>query len=44
VISFKSWKPNNDVFTSFNFISRIWSWHSISRLVENCVFLMYMYS
>jgi hypothetical protein len=38
VLSFKSWKLNNGVLTSFCAISRIWSWHSISWLVENCVF------
>jgi hypothetical protein len=38
VLSFKSWKLNNGVFTSFCATSRIWSWHSISWLVENCVF------
>jgi hypothetical protein len=38
VLSFKSWKLNNGVLTSFCTISRIWSWHSISWLVENCVF------
>ncbi len=30
VLSFKSWKLNNGVLTSFCGISRIWSWHSIS--------------
>jgi len=45
VLSFKSWKLNNSVPTSFWATSRIWSWHSISSSVENCVvFLMYMYS
>jgi hypothetical protein len=38
VLNFKSWKLNNGVFTSFCVISHIWSWHSISWLVENCVF------
>jgi hypothetical protein len=38
VLSFKTWKLNSDVITSFCAISRIWSWHSISRSVENCVF------
>jgi hypothetical protein len=38
VLSFKSWKLNNGVFTSFCAISCIWNWHSISWLVENCVF------
>jgi hypothetical protein len=38
VLSFKSWKLNNSVFTSFYAISRIWNWHSISLSVENCVF------
>jgi hypothetical protein len=45
VFSFKFWKQNNGVLTSFCAISRILSWHSISWLVEKlCVFLMYMYS
>jgi hypothetical protein len=45
VLSFKSWKLNNSVFTSFWVTSCIWSWHSISWSVEKlCVFLMYMYS
>ncbi len=45
VLSFKSWKLNDDIFTSFCAISCIWSWHSIRWLVEKfCVFLMYMYS
>jgi hypothetical protein len=30
VFSFKSWKLNNGVLTSFYTTSRIWSWHSIS--------------
>jgi hypothetical protein len=38
VLSFKSWKLNNSVLTNFCTTSRIWSWHSISLLVENCVF------
>ncbi len=38
VLSFKSWKLNNGVLTSFWATSRIWSWHSISWLVENYVF------
>jgi len=38
VFTFKSWKLNNGVFTSFCAISRIWSWHSINWSVENCVF------
>jgi hypothetical protein len=38
VLSFKSWKLNNGVFTSFWATSRIWSWHSIKWLMENCVF------
>ncbi len=38
VLSFKSWNLNNGVLTSFCTISCIWSWHSISWLVENCVF------
>jgi len=38
VLSFKSWKLNNSVLTSFYAASRIWSWHSISWLVENYVF------
>jgi len=38
VLSFKSWKLNNGVFISFCATSFIWSWHSISWLVENCVF------
>jgi len=44
VLCFKCWKLNNGVFTSFCAISRIWNWHSIKWWVENCVFLMYMYS
>jgi hypothetical protein len=45
VFSFKSWKLNNSVLISFCATSCIWSWHSISWLVEKlCVFLMYMYS
>jgi hypothetical protein len=38
VLSFKSWKLNNGVFTSFCATSCIWSWHSISWSVENYVF------
>jgi hypothetical protein len=38
VLSFKSWKQNNDILTSFCATSRIWSWHSIRWSVENCVF------
>ncbi len=38
VLSFKSWKLNNGVFTSFYTTSHIWSWHSKSWSVENCVF------
>jgi len=38
VLNFKSWKLNNGVLTSFWATSRIWSWHSINWLVENCVF------
>jgi hypothetical protein len=38
VFSFKSWKLNNGVLTSFCATSCIWSWHSINWLVENCVF------
>jgi hypothetical protein len=38
VFSFKSWKLNNYVLISFCVTSRIWSWHSISWLMENCVF------
>jgi hypothetical protein len=38
VLSFKSWKLNNSVFTSFCTTSCIWSWHSISWSVEICVF------
>jgi hypothetical protein len=38
VLNFKSWKLNNNVFTSFYVTSRIWSWHSISWSMENCVF------
>jgi hypothetical protein len=38
VLNFKFWKLNNGVFTSFCTTSRIWSWHSISWSVENCVF------
>jgi hypothetical protein len=30
VFSFKSWKLNNYVFTSFYTTSHIWSWHYIS--------------
>jgi hypothetical protein len=38
VLSFKSWKLNNGVLISFYATSRIWSWHSISWSMENCVF------
>ncbi len=38
VLNFKSWKLNNDVLTSFCITSHIWSWHSISSSMENCVF------
>jgi hypothetical protein len=38
VLSFKFWKLNNNVFTSFYAISHIWCWHSISWSMENCVF------
>jgi hypothetical protein len=38
VLSFKSWKLNNGVLTSFCATPCIWSWHSISWSVENCVF------
>jgi hypothetical protein len=38
VFSFKSWKLNNGVLTSFCATSHIWSWHSISWSMENCVF------
>jgi len=38
VRNFKSWKLNNGVLTSFCATSCIWSWHSISWSVENCVF------
>jgi hypothetical protein len=38
VHSFKSWKQNNGVLTNFWTTSCIWSWHSISWSVENCVF------
>ncbi len=38
VFSFKSWKLNNGAFISFCAISCIWNQHSISWLVENCVF------
>jgi hypothetical protein len=38
LFSFKSWKLNNGVLTSFRTISHIWSWHSTRWLVENCVF------
>jgi len=30
MFSFKFWKLNNSVFTSFYATSRIWNWHSIS--------------
>jgi hypothetical protein len=38
VLSFKSWKLNNGVLISFCAISCIWSWHSISWSMEQCVF------
>jgi hypothetical protein len=38
VFSLKFWKLNNGVLTSFYATSHIRSWHSISWLVENCVF------
>jgi len=38
VLNFKSWKQNNGVLTSFCTTSCIWNRHSISWLVENCVF------
>ncbi len=38
VFSFKSWKLNNSVFTSFCATSRIWSWQYISWSMENYVF------
>jgi hypothetical protein len=38
VFNFKSWKLNNGVLTSFYATTRIWSWHSISWSMENCVF------
>jgi hypothetical protein len=38
VLNFKSWKLNNYVLINFCAISRIWSSHSISWSVENCVF------
>ncbi len=38
VLSFKSWKLNNGVLTSFYATSCIWSWYSISWSMENCVF------
>jgi hypothetical protein len=38
VLSFKSWKLNNGVFTNFYATSCIWSWHSISWSMENYVF------
>jgi hypothetical protein len=38
VLSFKSWKLNNRVLTSFCYTSCIWSWHSINWSVKNCVF------
>jgi len=40
VLSFKSWKLNNGVLTSFCATSCIWNWHSISWSVENCVFFL----
>jgi hypothetical protein len=38
VLSLKFWKQNNGVLTCFYATSHIWSWHSISWVVENCVF------
>jgi hypothetical protein len=38
VLNFKSWKLNYNVLTSFCATSRIWNWHCIGWLVENCVF------
>jgi hypothetical protein len=38
VLSFKSWKLNNGVCTSFRPTSLIWNWHSISWSMENRVF------
>jgi hypothetical protein len=38
VLSFKSWKLNNGVLTNIYATSCIWSWHSISLSMENCVF------
>jgi hypothetical protein len=38
VLKFKSWKLDNGVFISFCAISCIWSLHSISLSMENCVF------
>jgi hypothetical protein len=38
VLSFKSWKQNNDVLSSFYAISCIWSWHYVIWSMENCVF------
>jgi hypothetical protein len=38
VLSFKSWKLNNDVLISFCATSCIWSWQSISWSMKNCVF------
>jgi hypothetical protein len=38
MLSFKSWKLNNNVLTSFYATSHICSWHSISWSVENYVF------
>jgi hypothetical protein len=38
VLSFKFWKLNNDVPINFWATSHIWSWHSISWSMENCVF------
>jgi hypothetical protein len=38
VFSFKSWKQNNGVVTSFCTTTHIWSWHSISWWMANCVF------
>jgi hypothetical protein len=38
VFSFKSWKQNNGVLTSFWTTSYIWNQHSMSWSMENCVF------
>ncbi len=43
MFSFKSWKLNNSVLTSFCAISRIWSWYSINWLVDNWVFFWCTY-